>query len=119
MVTSPDNRLCLVKFKAHPFEEDLHHSTHWEVLGEIRSLSEEPIETDTIVLAKLIEKGNDLSVIVQYDGWLIALKVLREISGAPTERHRSDIMRKQLLPEGSNKRQNNHMTSRFDYDVLR
>ena len=64
MVTSPHNRLCLVKFKAHPFEEDLHYSTHWEILGEIRSLSTESIETDSIVLAKLIEKGNNLSVIV-------------------------------------------------------
>ena len=52
----------------NPFEEDVHVSTDWEILGEIRSLTEEPVETDTIVSAKLIQKGSDLSVIVQYDG---------------------------------------------------
>ena len=67
-MTSPQIRLCLVSFRMNPFEEDVHVSTDWEILGEIRSLTEEPVETDTIVSAKLIQKGSDLSVIVQYDG---------------------------------------------------
>ena len=81
ILTSPDKRLCLVRFNAYPFEDQLQFASDWKVLGEIRSLSEESIETDTIVLAKLIEKGREYSVIVQYDGWLVALKVMREISG--------------------------------------
>ena len=71
----------MVRFNAYPFEDQLQFASDWKVLGEIRSLSEESIETDTIVLAKLIEKGREYSVIVQYDGWLVALKVMREISG--------------------------------------
>lgn len=91
IVKSPEHKLCLSMMKVHPFEENFCEATRWEILGELRSLTDEAIQLEGIVTAKLISSGSDMAVIAQYDGQLIALKVLRDFDEGQKARLRSRL----------------------------
>ena len=82
MVQSPSGKLCLVVFKVNPFEIDIDKYVTWEVAGMLESLNGDPIDTDKIIVAKLLQgqQGDNFSVIVQYDGHLLALRVVRRLA---------------------------------------
>lgn len=49
LLKSPEGNLCIALLKVNPFETDIQKSMSWEILGEVRSLSDEPIEIKSIV----------------------------------------------------------------------
>lgn len=63
----------------NPFEEELSAAIKWEVLGVLQSMSADKIIEDQIIFAKLLEGTNSFSVVAQYDGELLALKVKKHI----------------------------------------
>ena len=69
-------------FRVNPFESEIEKYVTWEVWGVLQSLNSDPIKTEKIITAKLLQGniGDALSVIVQYDGELLALKVERRLA---------------------------------------
>ena len=68
-------------FRVNPFEIEIDKYVKWEVLGVLKSINSDPILTDKIIGAKLLQciQGDHLSIIVQYDGELLALKLDRHL----------------------------------------
>ena len=65
--------------KVNPFESELSKACSWELLGEVRSISDEPIEIRNIIQAKLVDNNREMCLILQYDGQLMAVKVIRHL----------------------------------------
>ena len=68
-------------FRVNPFEIEIDKYVKWEILGVLKSINSDPILTDKIIGAKLLQciQGDHLSIIVQYDGELLALKLDRHL----------------------------------------
>ena len=55
LARSPAGQICLVIFRVNPFEIDIDKYVEWEVLGVLKSINQDPILTDKIIGAKLLQ----------------------------------------------------------------